>query len=198
MAPNSTEYFIEHVRKRVSLDPAEVDKLLASFHLRKVKRKEFLMQPGPAAKWRCYVLNGVFRSYVINEEGEDHTIQIAPEDWWVTDYDSYLSQIPATMFIVAVEDSEVMQIDFETEKILKASHHKFETFFRMMAERTVAFGQKRVIISLSKTAEERYNYFTEIYPQLADRVPQYALASYLGMTPEFLSRIRNKKSKAPK
>ena len=198
MAPNSIEYFSEHIRKRVSLDQEEMDRLLTSFHLRKVKRKEFLLQPGPAAKWRCYVLNGVFRSYVIDEEGRDHTTQIAPEDWWVTDYDSYLSQIPATMFIVAVEDSQVMQIDFESEKMLKAGNHKIETFFRMMAERAVAFNQKRVINSLTKTAEERYNYFMEKYPQLADRVPQYALASYLGMTSEFLSRIRNKKSKASK
>jgi CRP-like cAMP-binding protein len=99
------------------------------------------------------------------------------------------------MFIVALEDSEVLQIDFKSEQELKKSNHKFETFFRSAAERTAAFHQRRIISALTRTAEERYNDFVATYPSVVQRLPQYVLASYLGMTTEFLSKIRNQKLK---
>ena len=97
------------------------------------------------------------------------------------------------MFVVALEDSRILEISYDNEQILKQSNHKFETFFRIRAERTAAFMQQRIISNLTQTAEQRYENFIEHYPQIVQRVPQYALASYLGMTTEFLSRIRNKK-----
>jgi CRP-like cAMP-binding protein len=198
MTPYSIESFIEHLRKRVNFNQKELDKMLSGFNLKKVKKKQFVIQPGFTAKCQYYVLEGVFRAYITDEKGEDHTIQLAIEDWWISDYNSYISQTPATMFVVALEDSVILQIDYETEQQLKTSSHKIETFFRIMAERTAAFRQRRIIGNLTQTAEERYNNFIEKYPHIADRVPQYALASYLGMTTEFLSRIRNKKTKKKK
>ena len=189
------EPFINHLQKRVGFNQEELDKMLAGFTVKKVKKKQFVIQPGFTAKYQYYVLEGVFRAYVIDEKGEDTTIQLAIEDWWISDYISYISQTPATMFVVAVEDSVVLQIEYETEQQLKSSSHTIETFFRIMAERTAAFRQRRIISNLTQTAEERYNDFIEKYARIADRVPQYALASYLGMTTEFLSRIRNKKTK---
>ena len=97
------------------------------------------------------------------------------------------------MFVVALEDSIILELTYEKEKELKKSNHKFETFFRVMAERSGAFFQKRIISSLTLTAEQRYNEFLETYPSVVQRLPQYAIASYLGMTTEFLSKIRNKK-----
>jgi CRP-like cAMP-binding protein len=179
----------------VILNQDELDNMLSGFNLRKVKKKQFVIQPGFTAKSQYYVLEGVFRAYIIGEKGEDYTIQLAIEDWWISDYNSYISQTPATMFVVALEDSVILQIDYETEQQLKNSSHKIETFFRIMAERTAAFRQRRIISNLTQTAEERYDNFIEKYTHIADRVPQYALASYLGMTTEFLSRIRNKKTK---
>ena len=189
------EPFIEHLRKKVALEEKELNELLACFILKKVKKKQFIIQPEFIPRFRNYVLEGAFRAYVIDEKGEDHTIQLAIEDWWISDYNSYIYQVPATMFVVALEDSVILQIDYESEQRLKSSNHKFETFFRIMAERSAAFHQRRIISSLTQTAEERYNDFLEKYPRMVQRVPQYALASYLGMTTEFLSRIRNKKVK---
>ena len=97
------------------------------------------------------------------------------------------------MFVVALEDSIILQLDYEKEQELKLQNHKFETFFRIMAERGLAAQQRRIISNLTQTAEERYETFSNKYPQIVQRVPQYALASYLGMTTEFLSRIRNKR-----
>ena len=198
MTPYSIEPFIEHLRKRVAFDKSELDKIVCGVSFKKVKKKQFVIQPGFTAKCQYYVLEGVFRAYIVDDKGEDHTIQLAIEDWWITDYNSYISQTPATMFVVALQDSVILQIDYETERQLKSSSHNIETFFRIMAERTAAFRQRRIISNLTQTAEERYTDFIEKYPHIADRVPQYALASYLGMTTEFLSRIRNKKTKRAK
>jgi CRP-like cAMP-binding protein len=138
-------------------------------------------------------LQGAFRAYVVADEGQEHTITFAIDDWWITDYNSYIFQQPATMFVVALEDSIILQLDYEKEQELKLQNHKFETFFRIMAERGLAAQQRRIISNLTQTAEERYETFSNKYPQIVQRVPQYALASYLGMTTEFLSRIRNKR-----
>jgi CRP-like cAMP-binding protein len=145
-------------------------------------------------KNRNYVIDGAFRAYVVDDEGHDSTIAFAIEDWWITDYNSYILQQPATMFVVALEDSVILEIPYEKEQALKQMNHKFETFFRIRAERTAAFMQQRIIANLTLSAEERYEQFISRYPQIVQRVPQYALASYLGMTTEFLSRIRNKKA----
>ena len=97
------------------------------------------------------------------------------------------------MFVIALEDCVLLRIDFKDEKTLKISNHKFETFFRILAERSTASMQRRIITNLTMSAEERYKYFTEKYPLMVERIPQYAIASYLGMSTEFLSKIKNKK-----
>jgi CRP-like cAMP-binding protein len=99
------------------------------------------------------------------------------------------------MFVVAMEDSIVLHIEYDKEQELKRKKHSFETVFRMLAEKGMAFQQKRLISGLTQSAEERYDHFMAAYPLLVQRMPQYALASYLGMTTEFLSKIRNKKVK---
>ncbi|NCD71852.1 Crp/Fnr family transcriptional regulator [Mucilaginibacter agri] len=190
---NELDPFISHIQKRIDLTPEELAEILSAFKLRKVKKRQFIIQPDFVAKYRTYILQGAFRSYVIGQDGVDHTIQFALEDWWISDINSYLGQKPATMFVVAIEDSTVLQIEHDAEQALKAANHKFETFFRIGAERTAAFHQRRIISALTRTAEERYNDFLETYPRVAQRLPQYALASYLGMTTEFLSKIRNNK-----
>ncbi len=183
----------KHISKRVDIDSDELNVFVAGFHLRSIKKKQLVIQPDFVAKSRFYVVAGAFRSYVVDPNGVDHTIQFAVEDWWIGDINSYINQKPATLFVVALEDSVTFQMDYATERKLMASHHKIETFFRMGAERTAAFHQRRIISALTRTAEERYDDFLEAYPDVVQRLPQYALASYLGMTTQFLSRIRNKK-----
>jgi CRP-like cAMP-binding protein len=189
------EPLVKHIKTRISLTPEELSQMLAPFQVKKLKKKQFVIQPGFVPRQRNYVVKGALRAYVVDSNGEDHTIQFAIEDWWISDFNGYVYQQPATMFVVALEDSVVLQIDYKDEQALKAANHKFETFFRIMAERGAAYHQRRIISNLTQTAEERYNNFLENYPLIVQRIPQYALASYLGMTTEFLSRIRNKKVK---
>ncbi len=182
-----------YIEKYVQLLPEEAEIFCTSFKETKIKKRQFIVQPDFTAKYRNYIVDGAFRSYVVGDNGEDHTITFAINDWWITDYNSYVFQQPATMFVVALEDSLIMQLDFKTEQELKKMNPKFETFFRMIAERSVAFYQRRLITNLTKTAEERYQEFQEKYPAIVQRVPQYALASFLGMTTEYLSKLRNKR-----
>lgn len=185
--------FIENVSKKIQLSPENQERLLAAFKLTRVSKKQLVIQPGFIAKHRMYILKGAFRAYVIDEKGNDHTIQFAIEDWWISDYNSYIYQSPATQFVVALEDSLVLQIDHDAEQKLKASSHELETLFRIMAEKSTAFYARRITANLTQNAEQRYNEFVEKFPKVAQRLPQYALASYLNMTREFLSRIRNDK-----
>lgn len=189
----SKHRIIEYIEKFVKLTDEESLFFISCFKEAKIKKRQFIVQPNFTAKYRNYVLKGAFRAYVVADEGQDHTISFAIDDWWITDYNSYIFQQPATMFVVALEDSTILQLDYEKEQELKRSNHKFETVFRIMAERGLAFHQRRIISNLTHTAEERYINFVDKYPQIVQRIPQYALASYLGMTTEFLSRIRNKR-----
>jgi CRP-like cAMP-binding protein len=188
-----TNKITSYIDKFVKLTEEEKELFSSSFKEVKIKKRQFIVQPNFTASHRHYVLTGAFRAYVVADEGQDHTITFAIDDWWITDYNSYIFQQPATMFVVALEDSNILQIDFDKERELKKSNHKFETFFRIIAERGLASQQRRIISNLTQTAEERYKNFLTKYPQIVQRVPQYALASYLGMTTEFLSKIRNKK-----
>jgi CRP-like cAMP-binding protein len=182
---------LNHVTARVSLDENEQQEFISYFKVTKIKKRQFIVQPDFVAKYRNYVLEGAFRAYIVAEQGEEHTIAFAVEDWWISDYNSYIFQKPASMFVMALEDSIVLQLDFEGEQKLKASNPKFETFFRIMAERSLAGMQRRLISNLSKTAEERFTEFEQNYPLIATRVPQYAIASFLGMTTQYLSKLRN-------
>ena len=133
---------------------------------------------------------GAFRSFFITNEGVEHTIQFAIEDWFISDFASYINQEPASLFVEALEDSTIQQIEYNDVERLCLSNPKFERFFRLVAQKSFAYSQKRVLSNLEKSAEERYLEFKNMYPKIVARVPQFALASYLGMSAEFLSKIK--------
>lgn len=185
---------IAYVNKFVPLTNEEAAIFGAVFKQVKFKKRQFLIQPNFLDKHKYFILKGAVRAYIIDELGNEHTVQLAIDDWWISDYNSYINQHPATMFVVAVEDCDVLQIAFEDEQRLKASSHKFETFFRMMAEKGAAFMQRRFISSVMDSATKRYDLFVRKYPKMINRFPQYVIASYLGMTTQFYSKIRNQKA----
>lgn len=190
----SQDKIIDYIKNIVTITEDEALQFSTSFKEIKIKRRQFIIQPGFVAKCRYFVVHGAMRAYVIDNDGQEHTIQLAIEDWWISDYNSYMFQQPATMFVTALEDCILLQISFEDEQKLKSIDHKFETFFRTTAERAAAFMQRRIISNLTQSAEERYDLFLEKYPKMAFRFPQYIIASYLGMTTQFLSKIRNQKA----
>jgi signal-transduction protein with cAMP-binding, CBS, and nucleotidyltransferase domain len=174
----SNKKVIDYINKFVSLTPEKEQQFLAAFKEVKIKKRQFIMQPNFTAKHRNNVLEGAFRSYIVCDNGIDYTITFAIDDWWITDYNSYVYQEPATMFVVALEDSIVLQLDYDKEQEIKKMNWKFETFFRIIAERSVAFYQRRLINNLIQNAEAKYKEFEDKYPLIVQRVLQYALASY--------------------
>ncbi|TNJ43500.1 Crp/Fnr family transcriptional regulator [Tamlana fucoidanivorans] len=183
---------LNNIKRYVDLNESDSKQFSAIITTLKVKRRQFIVQPGFLCSCQTYVLKGALRSYFINNEGVDHTIQFAIEDWFISDFSSYINQEPASLFVEALEDSIIQQITYDDVEKLCRENPKFERFFRLVAQKSFAFSQKRVLSNLGKSAEERFIEFQNIYPEIVLRVPQYALASYLGMSAEFLSKIRKR------
>ena len=181
---------LDNIGKYVTLTDEETKKLLAIIRTSRIKKRQFIDQPNYVCNYRNYVVKGAFRSYFIDNEGKEHTVQIALEDWFVSDFCSYISQTPATLFVEALEDSIILQMSYNDIESLCKEVHALSEYFRIITERAFAFSRKRALSNLSLTAEERYLEFLNRYPNMIKRVPQKVIASYLGFTPEFLSKIR--------
>ncbi|MEH0152677.1 Crp/Fnr family transcriptional regulator [Limibacter armeniacum] len=189
------EKIINFLRQRVEVTDAEAELFSEPFQEKKLRKKQIVIQPDFVTQHRYYILDGALRSFINTNEGQEVTIALAVEDWWITDYNSYIFQQPATLFVEAISKSTVLQLSYDSEQVLKQSNPKFETFFRIMAERGLASQQRRLITNLTQSAEKRYHLFLQQYPKFVDLIPQYIIASYLGMSTEFLSKIRNNRVK---
>lgn len=186
---------ISNIRRYVSFSDEEAERIIEIAHLKHIKKKELLDEPGKVSNYRNYVVHGAFRSYFIDHEGKEHTVQIAVDDWFVSDFYSYVTQTPAILYVEALENSTILQMHYDDIEPLCKEIHALSEYFRASTERAFAFSRNRALSNLSKTAEERYDEFLNRYPNIIDRVPQYIVASYLGMSAEFLSKIRTKKTR---
>jgi CRP-like cAMP-binding protein len=185
------DQLVRYVERYILLTPDEAQYVGSLLRITKAKKKQYIVQPEFVCRYRSYVAEGAVRAYLVDKNGQDHTIAFAVEDWWISDYNSYIFQQPATLFVEALEDTVLVQLDYNAEQLLMEALPKFERFFRIITQRSFAHLQQRMLAALSQTAEERYAAFLQKYPQVAQRVPQYALASYLGMSTEYLSKLRN-------
>lgn len=188
------ESILSNIRRYVDFPEDEVEQLTAIIRTTRVKKRQFIDQPGFVSSYRNYVVKGAFRSFFVDTEGKEHTVQIAIEDWFVSDFYSYITQTPATLFVEALEDSILFQMKYEDIEGLCSKNHKISEYFRITTERAFAFSRKRMLSNLSKTADERYREFTQQYQDISQRVPLKIIASYLGISPEFLSKIRSQKT----
>ncbi|OOQ60411.1 Crp/Fnr family transcriptional regulator [Mucilaginibacter pedocola] len=182
------------VGKYIDLTEDEKKVFLSKLRVRKIKKKQFIVQPDFICKYRSYVVNGALRSYIMCNDGQEHTIALAIDDWWISDFNSFIYQRPATLFVEALSNSTIFQIAYDDEQKLLEEVPKFERFFRILTQRGFAYLQRRILSNLSKTAEERYIEFSKQYPEFMQKVPQYAIASFLGITPVYLSQLRNHKA----
>ena len=169
---------------------------LAYFHSclepRHLKRKKFLLREGEVCRYEAYVVNGCMRKYCVDEHGGDVNLQFAVEDWWISDLASFTEERPSTLNIQALEDTDVLLIRHAEKESLFKEVPAMERMFRLLVQRSLNAMQDRFISVLSKPAQQRYLDFVERYTALLQRIPQHHIASYLGMTPEFLSKVRRK------
>ena len=187
--------FKKNIARFVDLTPEEEEYLVSKVKVAHVKRRQFIVQPDYICKYKSYIVTGCFRAYLVDNNGHEHTITLSVEDWWISDFYSYFHNEPSLLFVEALEDSILVRMDHAIEDDLLAKIPKMEIYFKILTMRALAFLQKRILVNLSNTAEERYQFFAEKYPHLLQRVPQHMIASYLGMTTQFLSKIRNKAAK---
>lgn len=183
---------LANVCKHIRPTPEEALFWRGLLRARSVKRGECLLQVGDVSRHQYYVVSGCLRTYLVAEDGKEHILQFAPEDWWTGNMASMQKQQPSQLIIDALEDTEVVAIDTPGQELLYERIPKFERFFRILITNAFIAQQRRTLSSLSKTAEERYAEFRKLYPSLDERVAQKHIASYLGMTPEFLSTVRKR------
>lgn len=159
---------------------------------KQVRKKTFLLQENEVCNFEAYVLQGCIRTYYIDDKGQEVILTFAIEDWWVSDIASFHEQQPSQMYIEALEDCELLTLNPQSKEQLLMEAPRFERVFRLMVQRHLSSYQKRLYSNIAQAAQQRYLSFLQKYPDLPLRVPQRMIASYLGISPEFLSKIRSK------
>ncbi|GGF10720.1 Crp/Fnr family transcriptional regulator [Flavobacterium limi] len=182
----------QYVSKSISLSDRELDEFCDLFQSSTVKKKSFLLKEGEVCEFEGFVTKGLFRVYRVHSNGVEQILYFAIENWWVTDLDSFTNASVSKLHIQALEDSEVLLISRKDKEYVYEHIPKIEKLFRVMTQKTHIALQQRMMDNLSKTADQLYLDFIEKYPQLSQRLNNLQIASYLGISHEFLSRIRKK------
>jgi CRP-like cAMP-binding protein len=195
---NSIEPLINYFDRLIPLSGEEKELILEKFHSRLFRKRQFVLQEGNVCTQFNFVVRGCLRTYKIDEKGNTHILQFATENNWINELGSFHSVKPSALNIDALEDTVVLQISRDDLVSLYIQAPKFDRIFRVLVENAFVRLQERLLQNISSTAEERYQSFLELYPHLTNRLSQVQIASFLGVTPEFLSRLRNNRSKAAK
>lgn len=186
------EVFFQALRNKVPITNEEMGVIKQYLTPKKLRRKQFLLQEGDVCKFIAFVERGALRSYSIDEKGVERIIQFALEGWTISDLYSFLTAEPAIYTIDALEDSELVLISKSAHEELLKTLPKYETWIRIQITGAYLAMQRRLTSIISLSLEERYASFTSVYPEIVQRVPQHMIASYMGLTPETLSRVRKK------
>ena len=196
-AESSLEPLLTYFDRLITLNKDEKEMVTALFHPRLFRKRQYVLQEGDMCTQFYFIVRGCLRMYKIDEKGNTHILQFATENYWINDLGSFHGLKPSALNIDALEDTVVLQISRDDLISLYLQAPKFDRIFRVLLENSFIRLQDRLLQNISSTAEERYQSFLELYPHLLNRLSQVQIAAFLGITPEFLSRLRNKRSKVP-
>lgn len=183
---------LKNVARYIDLTQEESEFFTSLLEPRLLERKKVYLRAGGVCNYSTFVVNGALKSYTVDAQGKEHILSFATRDWWIADLYSLLSRKPAVLNIEAIEDTDVLLLSRSNQQLLYQKVPKFERFFRIIVENALVASQQRLIDNMSVAAEERYLNFIKKYPDIPASVPQRSIASYLGITPEFLSKIRSR------
>lgn len=186
---------LNNLNKHVTITKEEASVIETLFTYRKFRKRQYIIQEGDISRQENFILQGITRTYEIDDKGQEHILQFGPEGWWVGDLYSFLSETPTRYNIDCIEDCEVLQISKPNLELLYQQVPKMERHFRILIQNAFIASTNRVASSLTKSALERYDEFIQKYPHIEQRVPNHQIASYLGITPQSLSRLRSQASK---
>jgi len=178
------------INEKITLTEEEFNLCKTLFSPKKLRKKQYILQEGDICKYNTFVTKGLLRSYTIDDKGNEHILQFALEGWWTADLYSFFTEEPSLFNIEALEDSELLLITHASWESLLQQLPAFERYFRILIQNNLIATQRRLMESLSETAERKYLKFMKTYPESVRRVPQHMIASYLGITRETLSRLR--------
>jgi CRP-like cAMP-binding protein len=181
---------IDNILKHIALTPQEQEYFLSKTETRQYKAKTILLNAGEICKNSYFVNSGVLRSFNINDNIVEHVMSFACSGWWISDMYSLISQKSGNLFIEVIEDAEVVLLSKENQEQLYLEIPKLERFFRILTENALVANQQRIMDNLSLSAEERFEKFSKKYPSLIQQVPQKQIASFIGVTPEFFSKMK--------
>ncbi|HIY75642.1 MAG TPA: Crp/Fnr family transcriptional regulator [Candidatus Sphingobacterium stercorigallinarum] len=182
----------QHIRKIVDLSANEEAELSDFFDVRTFDKKEKMLEAGSRCNDHFFIVEGCARMFFVNSKGVEHTVQFAIENWWITDYSVFGRHVTTDFFIQGIERTEVLVINFQRQEELYRRMPKIERYFRLIYQRAYAASQFRTKYLFGYSKEQIYRHFNDAFPDFTGRVPQHLLASYLNMTPEYLSEIKNK------
>lgn len=186
------EPILQNIAKHISLTAEEQHLFLSKVETKHFKSKTLLLNAGEICKHSYFVNSGMLRSFNINDNIVEHVLSFACEGWWISDLYSYISQKPGNLFIEVLEDAEVVVLSKENQELLYSEIPKLERFFRILIENSLVAHQERLMDNLSLSAEERFEKFCKKYPTLIQKIPQKQIASFIGVTPEFLSKMKSR------
>ncbi len=183
----------KHIDQKVTLTTEEKEVVFSFFRVKKLRRRQFLLQEEDICVDFAFVSEGLLKSYVLDEKGNENINLFGWEGWWIADFQSFLFQTPATLAIEAMEDCELLLLSKENYERMLDEVPAMERYFRLVYERSLATKDQRLVHAQTYSAEEKYISLIAMYPELLQRIPQSLLASFLGLTPETFSRIKHKK-----
>ncbi|WP_028786223.1 Crp/Fnr family transcriptional regulator [Terrimonas ferruginea] len=184
------EVLLGNINKKISLTEKEQELVKTFFIPKKLRRKQFLLQEGEVCQYTAFVEKGLLRSYNVDEKGHEHVLQFAVEDWWIADLYSFLTGEPSGYNIDALEDTELLLINGSSYEAMMEAVPKMERYFRILTQNSLVATQRRLSGNISLTAEENYKQLIAGNNTILQRVPQHMIASFLGIAPETLSRVR--------
>jgi CRP-like cAMP-binding protein len=184
------ELLLQSIEEKISISKEEFDFCKTLFIPKKLRKKQYLLQEGDVCRYTAFVEKGMLRTFTVDEKGNEPILQFSMEGWWIADLYSFLTEEPSMYNVEALEECELLLITKENWEILLAKVPAFERYFRLLIQNNLIATQRRLMSSLSESAEEKYTKLINNFPGCIQRVPQHMIASYLGITPETLSRIR--------